>query len=41
MIHEKRVAKDLCGALVGGIIAGPPGAIIGALICDYLTNQER
>jgi len=33
--------KDLCGAIIGGIIAGPRGAIAGALICHALFSDEN
>ena len=33
--------KDLCGAIIGGIIAGPRGAIAGAIICHALFSDEN
>ncbi len=33
--------KDLCGAIVGAAIAGPPGAIAGAIICHALFSDKK
>jgi len=32
--------KDLCGAIIGGLVAGPRGAIVGAIICHALFSNE-
>jgi len=33
--------KDLCGAIIGGAIAGPGGAIAGAIICHALFSDKK
>ena len=32
--------KDLCGAIIGGLVAGPRGAIAGVIICHALFSNE-
>jgi len=32
--------KDLCGAIIGGAVAGPRGAILGAIICHALFSGD-
>jgi len=37
----KDLEKDLCGAIIGGAIAGPGGAIAGAIICHALFSDKN
>jgi len=37
----KDLEKDLCGAIVGGLIAGPGGAIAGVIICHTLFSDKK
>lgn len=32
--------KDLCGAIIGGAVAGPRGAILGAIICHIMFSDD-
>jgi len=32
--------KDLCGAIIGAIVAGPRGAIVGAFLCHALFSED-
>lgn len=40
-IEMNGLEKDLCGAVIGGIIAGPKGAIAGAILCHALFGEEN
>jgi len=33
--------KDLCGVIIGDAIAGPGGAIAGAIICHALFSNKK
>ena len=33
--------KDLCGAIIGAAIAGPSGAVAGAIICHALFSDKK
>ena len=33
--------KNLCGAIIGGAIAGPGGAIAGTIICHALFSDKK
>ena len=32
--------RDLCGAIIGGMIAGPRGAILGVIVCHALFTDD-
>lgn len=32
--------RDLCCAIIGGMIAGPRGAILGVIVCHALFTDD-